>query len=718
MTPGPGPGAHTDGAPPGDGAAGGETGHAPAGRLDRLFFPRRIAIAGLSQRPEAWGRASYEFLRRAGFDGEVVALRPRQPDPDIRGVESLAEAGPVDVLIVAIPAKGAVEVLGEAAAADIGGAVVFSSGFAEEGEEGRLLQEQLVAAAGGVPFLGPNCLGLVSDPANVVVSVSGFLGRDRSPGPVALVSQSGAMGYILAEQLRRRGVGFSYYASTGNEAALGVADLVDYLSARPEVRVLGCYLEGVRDVALWREACRQASARGCHVVALKVGTTVAAQRAALSHTASAAGEAELFEAVCREDGVTLVGDELTFAEAICGLGRPSLLPARPGLGIVTMSGGGGAMVADQVRDTAEVPELSRSTRASLRALDIGLAGDGNPVDLTGMFNRHLGRLDELIGLVAADPAIDAVALYFTFGDRFLDAYRALSAKLEGYPVPTWFVWAGAPDGEVAGQAATARVVASIPDLVRSLAAQPRRPPAGCAPAIDARRGREPGPLAVAPVMTEAVVGPALEAAGMPSVAMAVGRDPGEVLGAVGRSGIGAPFVAKVDHPGAPHRARLGLVVVGIGDHESLVATVERLFATAHAQGLDGARVVVEPMVSSAGSFALGALRHPDYGSVVLAGPGGARVEEAGHRRAAACLPLSAAGIDALRRGIEDLTGAPVDIGAVADAVLALEAMLGAHGDITEIDVNPVLVTADGSLCAVDSLAVAGSPADATTTSGG
>ncbi len=682
-------------------------------RLDRLFFPQRIAIAGLSPRPEAWGRAAYQYLRAGGFTGEVVALRPRQPDPEIPGVDSLADAGPIDVLIVAIPAKGAIEVITETGAvgADVGGAVVFSSGFAEEGEEGRALQDQLVGAAGELPFLGPNCLGLVSGPGHVVVSVSGFLGRERRPGPVALVSQSGAMGFVLAEQLRRRGVGFSYYVSTGNEAALGVADLVGYLAQRPEVRVLGCYLEGVRDVMAWREACRHAMAMGCKVVALKVGSTVAAQRAALSHTASAAGEAELFEAVCREEGVTLVGDEVTFAEAVCALGRPSVLPARPGLGVITMSGGAGAMIADQVGAVAEVPELSPATRGALRALDVGLAGDGNPVDLTGMFNRHLGRLDEVIGVVGSDPAIDAVALYFTFGDRMLDAYRTLSGHLADLPVPTWFVWAGAPDGEVAAQAGTARVVATIPDLVRSLAAQPRQPLPAVLHALEVRTTRRPGPLPAGPVLTETVVGPALAAAGMPYVVMAAGQSTGEVLAAVDQVAPTPPWVVKVDHPGAPHRARLGLVSVGEADRPALEATVDRLVQAARDQGLDGARVVVEPMVSSVGAVALGALRHREYGPVLLVGPGGAQVEEAGLRRVAACLPLSVRGLDAVHRGIEAIVGAPVDLDAVADALVALDALMAGYPEITEVDVNPVLVTPDHGLIAVDALAVAGGRPD-------
>ncbi|HET9692621.1 MAG TPA: acetate--CoA ligase family protein [Acidimicrobiales bacterium] len=686
---------------------------APDGaRLERMFFPRRIVIAGLSPRADAWGRAALGFLRHAGFDGEVLALRPRTPDPAVASVERLADAGAVDLLVVAVPAEAAVEIIGEASASGVGGAVVFSAGFAEDGPEGAALQRRLVDAAGDMPLLGPNCLGLVSDPADVVVSVSGFLSRERSSGPVALVSQSGAMGFILAEHLRTRGVGFSYYASTGNEAVLGASELVSYLCRRPEVAVVGCYLEGVRDVAAWRSACRTAREHGCRVVALKVGSTEAAQRAALSHTASAAGEAELFEAVCREEGVTLVGDELAFAEAVCALANPVELPARPRFAVVTMSGGGGAMIADQLSPVADVPGLADDTRAGLHALGVALAGDANPVDLTGMFSRHIDRLDEVIDVVAADPSVDAVALYFTFGDRLLEQYRSLSGRLDKFAVPTWFVWAGAPAGEIPRHAATGRVVGSIPDLVRSVAAQPRRPAAtvGDRPATPPSR---PVAATGGSVVTEVDMAAELAALGLGYVTMAVGVTADAVLAEVDRLALPAPWVVKVDHPSAPHRARLGLLDVGVATPEALAASVSAMFERASGHDLAGARVVVEPLLSSVAAFSLGALRHADYGPVVLVGPGGEAVEAAGARRWAACLPLSDAGLAALTAGATAITGRPIDPDRLGAAVLAVEALMTARPDLGEVDVNPVLVGTDSRLVAVDALGVTAAPPNAT-----
>ncbi len=688
--------------------------------LDRLMFPRRVAIAGLSARPRAWGQMAYRFLRAGGFDGDVLAYRPNHEEPGVEAFDDFSSAGPVDLLVVAVPAAGAVGIVAEASAAGVGSAIVFSSGFAEDGAEGAELQRRLVEAAGMMPMLGPNCLGLVSAPANVVVSVSAFLNRPRRNGPVALVSQSGAMGFILAEHLRRRGVGFSFYASTGNEAALGAADLVAYVSARPEVKVVGCYLEGVRDVEAWRDACRGARDAGCQVVALKVGRSEAAQRAALSHTASAAGEAEMFEAAARDDGVTLVGDEESFAEAVTALSRPVLLPSRPGLGVITMSGGGGAMISDQLGVQASVPSLSQSSRSALRSLGIPLAGDSNPVDLTGMFFANLDRLDEVISVVAADEAVDATVLYFTFGDQMVDAYRALAGTLADRPDPAWLVWAGAPEGEVEGLASTGRVVGSIPALARSLVAQPRRPvlPEDL---LDVTRQRSQGdgdPRAVdsakgsewrGQILSEAVLAPWLAKAGMPYVDMVAGDDPERLVEVVAERGLPAPWIAKVDHPGAPHRARLGLLAGDLTDAAALRRALEVLSDRAAELGLTTARLVVEPMVSHVGMFSLGALRHKEWGPVILVGPGGGRVEDVAVRRVAGLLPLSARSLQVMCEQVALLAGIPVGAEALGAALLALESLLGADAAVTEVDVNPVLVTAAGGLVAVDALAVRSEP---------
>ncbi|MGH9108181.1 MAG: acetate--CoA ligase family protein [Acidimicrobiales bacterium] len=685
--------------------------------LDRLLLPRRIAIAGLSARPETWSRAALGILRHGGFDGEVVALRPRQRDVGVPAVDSLAEAGEVDVLLVALPAAGAVDVVSEAAAAGVGATVVYSSGFAEEGEPGRALQDRLAAAAGSMPVLGPNCLGVVSAPGKLRLTPTAFASRELPPGPVALVTQSGAVGFVLGDLLVRRGIGFSYYVSTGNEACLGAADISAALAQRPEVAVVGLYLESVRDVAAYRAACDLVSGLGKHLVVLKVGRTAAATRAALSHTAAVTGEWVLFEAVSADHGATIAADEDAFVEAVHALCQPVTLPPRVRLGVVTMSGGAGAMVADQVAGLADVPELSEETAKGLADLPVPLAGSANPVDLTGMYARYLDRLDDLLRVVAGDESVDALALYFSFGDRDPTVYHRIAASLDALPIPAWLVWSAAPPGEVEALARMGRVFPTIPALVRALASYPREVPAE---AVALLAGGPPGGAAppagdVAPagVLSEHEAAPLLASFGLPYVGMAVAGDAGGLVAAVGRASLPAPWVVKVDHTGVAHRAAHGLVELGVANSEELAVAARRLLTRAEVvlagagESPSGARLVAEPQLASVGSFSIGARRDEQWGPVVVVGPGGARVEEAGAERRVATVPLTAAGLSRLLDSAAAAGGADLDSEWAARAILAVAHAVEDLSKIVEVDVNPVLVLADGSVRAVDSLVVAG-----------
>ena len=179
------------------------------------------------------------------------------------------------------------------------------------------------------------------------------------------------------------------------------------------------------------------------------------------------------------------------------------------------------MISDQLGPVADVPPFAESTRSQLRSMDISLAGDANPVDLTGMFFAHIDRLDEVIATATGDEGIDGAVLYFTFGDQLIETYRSLAASLPERAEPTWFVWAGAPEGEVEAQAATGRVVGSIPDLVRSVAAHPRSLPVEGL--VDGRRSAlgDRTALPAGRVLTEADLAPVLSGWGLEYVPMAV-----------------------------------------------------------------------------------------------------------------------------------------------------------------------------------------------------
>ncbi len=441
--------------------------------LTPLFFPRAIGIVGLSAREGTWARVTLGMLDRGGFEGDVVAVRPREPRAGARNAASLVEAGRLDVVVVSVPAAAVVDTVAEAAAADVGSVVVFSSGFAEGGDEGRDLQDRLTTAAGDMAVLGPNCLGVLSVPGRLLLSPSVFVAREQRAAPVGLVTQSGAVGFVLADHLLRRGMGVSYFASTGNEACIGAPEVATWMLGRPDVTAVGLYAEEIRNVESFRTLGALAREAHKHVVVLKIGRSGAARRAAVSHTAAVPGDWSTFESLALDEGVTVVPDEDSFTEAVHALCQPCQLPDRLRLGIVTMSGGAGAMVADQVADQADVPEFTRLTRERLAATGFALAGDANPVDLGGMFGRHLDRLDGVLQAVIDDEHVDGLVVYFTFGDRSLSIHRELAARLAALPCPAWLVWAGAPAGEVEALAHLGCVYGSIPALVRGLRATPR-----------------------------------------------------------------------------------------------------------------------------------------------------------------------------------------------------------------------------------------------------
>jgi acyl-CoA synthetase (NDP forming) len=686
-----------------------QAGSGQAKRLKALFAPRRIVLAGLSTRPDSWGRLALNQLRGAGFPGEIVALRPRQLDPTVPSISQLDDVGATDLLVVALPAEPAVEVVAEAASAGMGAAVVFASGFAEAGPEGTERQSRLVRAAGSMPVLGPNCLGLVAAPSRMALSTSVFLDRPRPPGPVALVSQSGALGFVLADRLRRLGIGFSYFVSTGNEACLDATEVAEALLEQDEVALLGLYLEGIRDIEGFRRTTEAARLAGIPVVALSVGRSPAAARATLSHTAAAATEPELWTALCRRLEVVTVPDEEAFADAVAGLLRPRRLPAHPGLGVLTMSGGAGALIADRLGPLASIPALTPHTRERLRDTGVPLAGDTNPVDLTGMFFHHLDRIPELAEAMAADPGVDALTLYVTFGDRFPEAYHRLLERLATLPVPAWMIWAAAPEGTRERLPPGAPVVDSIPALARVLAAQPREPwPPASAALNDARRhatasSRGHSTLPSGPVLTELDLAPVLASFGLPFVPQLTSDSAEGVVAAVERAGWRGPLVLKVDHPEAPHRTRRGLIALGV-DLSNTEQTAVILAARAQRQGLSGFRLVAEPQVPARSLLGLGALRHERFGPVLLLGRGGQHFEEPEASRTAACLPLDPTDLAALVDAAERL-GCDVELRTLAGVLVAVEQLLLAHEDLAELDCNPIVLDDQGRLLAVDALGV-------------
>src|SRR5215469_15494042 len=328
-------------------------------RLTTLFRPRSVALVGASDK-SVFSMIAYSNLAEFGFADRTYLVNRRGAVTHGRPTAgSCAEIGePVDVAFLMVPQAGTLEAMSDAAAAGIRNAVVLSSGYGEAGEGGRAAQAELVAHAEslGMVLLGPNHLGF----ANLTegIPVCSIPGLPREGGPVALLSQSGASSSAMVDFATMVNVGLSYLVTLGNEAMITAGHVLDFLVDDPGTRAVAVFMETVRDPETFRRAARRAAQAGKAIVVLKAGSSELSARTAAAHTGALVGDDRVIDAIFADLGVIRVDsieDMLITAGAAAALGRLD----RPGIGIVSISGGACDIVADRAEDLgAPLPELA------------------------------------------------------------------------------------------------------------------------------------------------------------------------------------------------------------------------------------------------------------------------------------------------------------------------------------------------------------------------
>jgi len=674
-------------------------------RLERLLHPRNVAIAGYSSKPGRWGNRIIGSIDAAGYEGRTYLLRPRSEAPGLLATDSLSPGLEIDVVYVIVPARDAVEVIAEANAAGVAAAVVVSSGFAEVGEEGQRLQERLVEAAGEMWILGPNCLGMASVPARLNLSTGSFLERgaaSRVPGPVAVVSQSGAVGMWLTCLIEERGIRWSYLFNTGNEATISAPWFAARLLERPEIETVVLYLESVRDPQAFQELGRTAQRLGKRVVVLRVGVSADGGRAAVSHTAAVATDDFLLRSLVPSRHVVFVRDENELVEA-AHLQRVDILPISPRIGVVSVSGGAGAMIADQLAPIGvSVPPLAEATRARLLELQPRLASVANPVDLGGDFPVTAEAIIGLLRELAAADELDAVVFYYVHAEFHREVFAAVAREMANLPKPAWMVWAGAPSDDLRLIAPLGRVIPGIVALREMIETLPRRAAVTAelhpvAPA-DSLSSLDPG------TTTEAMLVEPLRSMGVRYAQTAVASAEYEILGALDR--VEAPWVLKIDSTAVPHRAKLGLVELGLTDGSAAAIVGSRLLTRARElfPAAGDIRLVVQHQLEAGRQLSVGAIHDPALGDFLVVGPGGGAAEQSDPRRAAVPVPITEEGLAAAFTAALRTVGTPISEPEF-ERVLQVAAGLTTVPGFAELDLNPVLVSESGELTAVDSLLI-------------
>jgi acyl-CoA synthetase (NDP forming) len=688
--------------------------HAP---LDGLFRARSVALVGATDR-SVWSTAAFANFARIGFPGQVhVVNRKGGQVHGLPAATSCAAIGaPVDAALVMVPEAAIPEAFADLNAAGIRNAVVLTSGFAEVGAEGAARQAKLLASAQaeGVTLLGPNCLGFINYAARVPIWTTQPPLPVVPGGRIGIVSQSGATAGFIAAYANRMGVGLSLQVSTGNEADVTIARVVDFLVDDPDTSVIGAFLETVNDAATLAAAARRALAAGKPIIAIKIGASENAARAAAAHTGSLVGDDRVFEAACRQLGIIRVASiEALVATASLMVKLPPLV--RPGTALVSISGGVCEMAADQAEAAGvPVPALAAETTAALRAALPAFGTPNNPLDVTGGAMLDPALFERCIAPLGADPSLGLIACLMDSPDLAEDVagfrgelIRAIGRGVQAAGLPALMLSVAVrPVNAIARQLTEEAGIAYLGCGVQhGLAAL------GRAQAWAALRARgvedpaaPPAPAAARPRSEHATLD-YLRAAGVPVVPAVLARTAEEAVATAA-----GPVALKIASADIPHKSDIGGVLLNVtAVAEGFATLMDRARAARPDAALDG--VLVTPMRSGGVELFVGVLRDPLWGPAIAVGLGGIWVEVL-RDTAIRLLPVTPAMVEAMfaelrgARLLDGYRGAPaVDRAAAARAIAAIgDAALALGPGLAALEVNPLLATATGAE-ALDALAV-------------
>jgi acyl-CoA synthetase (NDP forming) len=673
--------------------------------LSRLLFPASIVFIG--------GTECEVAIRKTlalGYTGKIFAVHPKRTElagiACLRSVDDLPLAP--DAAFLAVRRELAAGIVASLEARGTGGAVVYASGFAEVGEDGAHLQEQLLEAARGMPIMGPNCYGFVNYLSRAALWPDEHGGTARDRG-VAIVTQSGNIAVNFT--MTRRGLPVAGVFALGNQADVEIATLLEALADDKRITAIGLHIEGLKDPVRFAEAAIKARRARKPIVALKTGRSEQGAKTAMSHTNSLAGTDALYDALFDRYGIARVHSITAFVEALKFLHHGGPLCGGKLLSM-SCSGGEAALVADMAEGRQiTFPPFAAEIRAKVAATLNEFVAIDNPLDYhTFIWNQE----DKLARTFSAALAggFDAVLLILD-----IPTVPSMDPK-------TWLVTANAFIKAKLETGARAAMVASLPEcLPEPLAARLSQvgiaPMAGLDDALTAleaaaiigcnwARAEEP-PLfaparknvAVAEPLSEREAKERLAAFGL-NIPKGIVCLPGEAAGAA--RALGFPVAVKVSGKNIAHKTDIGGVALGLTAESEVSTAAQRM-------GVIGGHVLVERMAPKpVCELIVGIKNDPQFGLALVIGAGGILTELL-RDTATLLLPASreelGAALDRLRvsRLLEGFRGEGGDRGAALDAIAAIARFAIAHeATLAELDVNPLFVLPEGQgAIAVDAL---------------
>ena len=687
--------------------------------VKHVLAPRSVAVIGASHTRGTIGAELFHNLLSAGFTGPIYPVNPTATT-----VESLASYASVldiqddvELAVVAVPASAVVEVARQCAEKRVRGMVVISAGFAEAGSEGVDLQRDLVQVCrdGGIRLVGPNCMGVIN--TSPAVNLDATFAPDKPlRGRIGFLSQSGGLGIAVLARAQALGSGVSSFVSVGNKADISGNDLIQYWESDPETDLIMLYLESFGNPRKFARIARRVS-RSKPILAVKGGRTQAGNRATSSHTGALLSASDVtVDALFRQAGVIRTDTLAELFDTVLLLGSQPL-PGGKRVGIVTNAGGPAILCADACEAGGlVVPPLPQVVRDQLASFLPAAGSTGNPVDMLAAANASDYR--RAIEVLAGCPEIDALIVIFTppLVTRATDVVRAIHAAARELPrkLPVISVFMS--------KQSTPRVIrsgdVSIPhypypeDAARALArvagysawrSTPEEP-AGIPAGIDRDRATAAIASALAAgagwMPAESVV-QLLDCYQIPLVETRFAVSPREA-GRLAREMAG-PLALKAIAPGVLHKTDAGgvkLTLVGRSAVEREAADMTAAFERA---GHRIERFQLQPMVPSGVEMIVGVVQDGQFGPVLACGAGGTATELL-KDVAVRITPIARGDASAMVRSLKTFPlldgyrgSARADIAALEDVLLRVSALVEAHPQVAEMDLNPVIVHTSGAV---------------------
>jgi acetyltransferase len=697
--------------------------------LDSFFAPKSIALIGASRDKEKIPGRLLSMLRKNEYPGAIYPINPNYGDIDgLKCYKSISEIGaPIDLAVIIIPARAVVAALEECAAAGVRNAVIISSGFAEEGGDSAAMQERIVAIARrtGMRISGPNAEGFMSEVQKVAATFSPTVDVKPAHVPlvatgkrIAVVAQSGGIGFAIKHRAKAIGVAISYCVSAGNECDLGAGEFLDYMVQDASTGVILLFIEGIRDVDKFLAAAKRAAELGKPVIVTKVGRSGAGERAAASHTASMAGWSAAYDAVFAKYGF-IVSNDLDEAVTIAAVLASNPLPRGDRVAVLTVSGGGGIWGADTVSmQGLQVPELSAGIQEQIKQWMPSYGSAKNPVDVTAQ-GVSMGGLQKSIELFDQSGEVDATLVVLSLSSDTRMWFKEAELKplisaqhkpvvFYSYTLPSDFARRELAKSGVVVLSGLTHVGVALKRLVEY--SKFRLPPEADAADLGPR---DLSAHLKAPTLSEADSKALLREAGiaLPDEVLVAERD--ALDAAIAR--VGFPLVMKIQSPDIAHKSEVGGVRVGIAAKGEAFSAYRELLENAgkHRPNAAIQGVLVSPMARKGVEIIIGTLLDKTFGPMVMVGLGGITTElfrDVVYRPAPVGLAEAETMLSELKAALllRGFRGAPkADVAALSKLISEVSALAaGLRGQVSEIELNPVLVHGEGNgVTIVDALVV-------------